>query len=162
MPVPIGSTGFSRGRSTVIVKAPIERVRAAVLSFGRYPEFMPHYKQCRLLGRTRTGGWDLYMEVSALHGAVTLWARVEIQKPTVADGVETYTSRFISGNVRDLQATWRLEKIDADKTRLSLEVFLRPKMPLPKRLINAENLEGSARAIAAIRARVEQEAVARR
>jgi hypothetical protein len=102
------------------------------------------------------------MEVSALHGAVTLWARIEIEKPTVVDGAEIYRSRFISGNVRDLQAIWRIEKIDADKTRLSLEVFLRPKMPLPKRLINAENLEGSARAIAAIRARVEQEAVARR
>ncbi|WP_437681034.1 type II toxin-antitoxin system RatA family toxin [Sorangium sp. So ce131] len=154
--VPIGATGFSRGRSTTVVKAPIERVRAAVLSFDRYPEFMPHYKQCRLLGRTPNGGWDVYMEVSALQGAVTMWARIEIQKPVVADGVETYTSRFVSGNVRDLQATWRLEKIDARTTRLSLEVFLRPKLPLPKRLVNAENLEGSSSAIAAMRARLEQ------
>ncbi|AUX41772.1 hypothetical protein SOCE26_031950 [Sorangium cellulosum] len=154
--VPIGATGFSRGRSTAVVKAPIERVRAAVLSFDRYPEFMPHYKKCRLLGRTPDGGWDVYMEVSALEGAVTMWARIEIQKPVVADGVETYTSRFLSGNVRDLQATWRLEKIDARTTRLSLEVFLRPKLPLPKRLVNAENLEGSSHAIAAMRARLER------
>ncbi|WP_437536091.1 SRPBCC family protein [Sorangium sp. So ce726] len=156
MAVPIGSTGFARGRSTVVVKGPLERVRAAVLSFERYPEFMPHYKKCRLLGRTPAGGWDLYMEVEALSGAVTMWARIEIQKPVVEDGVETYASRFISGNVQDLQATWRLEKIDAQSTRLSLEVFLRPKLPLPKSLLNAENLDGSARAVAAIRARVEQ------
>ncbi len=96
------------------------------------------------------------MEVSALSGAVTMWARIEMQKPVVEDGVETYSSRFISGNVQDLQATWRLEKIDAQSTRLSLEVFLRPKLPLPKSLLNAENLDGSARAVAAIRARVEQ------
>ncbi|HTN89225.1 MAG TPA: hypothetical protein VL242_36355, partial [Sorangium sp.] len=64
--VPIGSTGFTRGRSTAVVKASMERVRATVLSFDRYPEFMPHYKKCRLLGRTPPGGWDVYMEVSAL------------------------------------------------------------------------------------------------
>ncbi|WP_437736932.1 type II toxin-antitoxin system RatA family toxin [Sorangium sp. So ce1335] len=155
--VPIGSTGFSRGRSTAVVKAPIERVRATVLSFERYPEFMPHYKKCRVLGRTPSGGWDVYMEVSALHGAVTLWARLEIQKAAAAaDGVETYSSRFVSGNVQDLQATWRLEKIDDDTTRLSLDIFLRPKLPLPKSLLNAENLDGSARAIVAVRARIEQ------
>ncbi|WP_437818544.1 type II toxin-antitoxin system RatA family toxin [Sorangium sp. So ce1078] len=154
--VPIGNTGFSRGRSTAVVKAPLERVRATVLSFERYPEFMPHYKKCRLLGRTPAGGWDIYMEVSALQGAVTMWARIEIQKPVIVDGVETYSSRFASGNVKDLQATWRLEKIDARTTRVSLDVFLRPKLPLPKSLLNAENLDGSARAIAALRARVEQ------
>ncbi|XXY48194.1 SRPBCC family protein [Sorangium sp. So ce269] len=154
--VPIGSTGFSRGRSTAVVKAPIDRVRATVLSFDRYPEFMPHYKKCRLLGRTPSGGWDVYMEVSALQGAVTMWARVEMQKSVLADGGETYSSRFVSGNVQDLQATWRLEKIDAQTTRLSLDVFLRPKLPLPKSLLNTENLEGSARAIAAIRTRIEQ------
>ncbi|AUX21958.1 hypothetical protein SOCEGT47_024560 [Sorangium cellulosum] len=160
--IPIGGTGYSRGRSTAVVKAPIERVRATVLSFERYPEFMPHYKKCRVLGRTPSGGWDVYMEVSALQGAVTMWARIEIQKPVLADGAETYSSRFISGNVRDLQAVWRLERIDAGSTRVSLEVFLRPKLPLPKRLINAENMEGSARALAALRARVEGAGVARR
>lgn len=160
--IPIGDTGYTRGRSTAIVKAPIERVRATVLSFERYPEFMPHYKKCRVLGRTPSGGWDVYMEVSALQGAITMWARIEIQKPVVADGVETYSSRFVSGNVRDLQAVWRLERIDAGSTRVSLEVFLRPKLPLPKRLVNAENVEGSASAIAALRARVEGAGVAHR
>ncbi|WP_437941134.1 type II toxin-antitoxin system RatA family toxin [Sorangium sp. So ce341] len=154
--VPIGTTGFSRGRSTAVVKAPLERVRATVLSFERYPEFMPHYKKCRVLGRTPAGGWDIYMEVSALQGAVTMWARIEIQKPVLVDGVETYASRFVAGNVKDLQATWQLEKIDARTTRVSLEVFLRPKLPLPKSLLNAENLDGSARAVAAVRARAEQ------
>ncbi|WP_438001165.1 SRPBCC family protein [Sorangium sp. So ce185] len=154
--VPIGSTGFSRGRSTAVVKAPLERVRATVLSFERYPEFMPHYKKCRVLGRTPAGGWDIYMEVSALQGAVTMWARIEFQKAALVDGVETYSSRFVAGNVKDLQATWQLEKIDARTTRVSLEVFLRPKLPLPKSLLNAENLDGSARAVAAVRARAEQ------
>ncbi|WP_129581412.1 MULTISPECIES: type II toxin-antitoxin system RatA family toxin [Sorangium] len=154
--VPIGSTGLSRGRSTAVVKAPLERVRATVLSFERYPEFMPHYKKCRVLGRTPAGGWDIYMEVSALQGAVTMWARIEIQKRALVEGVETYSSRFVAGNVKDLQATWQLEKIDGRTTRVSLEVFLQPKLPLPKSLLNAENLDGSARAVAAVRARAEQ------
>jgi ribosome-associated toxin RatA of RatAB toxin-antitoxin module len=154
--VPVGDTGFARGRSTAIVRAPLDRVRAAVLEFARYPEFMPHYEACRVLGRTPNGGRDVYMEVSALHGAVKMWARLEIPKPILIEGVETYPSRFIDGNVEELQAIWRMEKIDVEQTRLSLEVFLRPKLPLPKGLINSENLEGSASAVAAMRARIER------
>lgn len=154
--VPIGDTGFSRGRSTAIVRAPLDRVRAVVLGFARYPEFMPHYEKCRVLGVTPGGGHDVYMEVSALNGVVKMWARLEIPKPVLIEGVETYASRMLAGNVRDLQAIWRLQAIDGQQTRLSIEIFLRPKLPLPQQLLNTENLEGSARAIAAMRARIEQ------
>jgi ribosome-associated toxin RatA of RatAB toxin-antitoxin module len=160
--VPVGASGYFRGRSAAIVRAPIDRVRAVVLGFARYPEFMPHYEKCRVLGRTPGGGSDVYMEVSALHGAMKMWARVEMPKPIFIEGVETYASRMLAGNVHDLQAIWRLETIDAQQTRLSLEVFLKPKLPLPKSLVNAENLEGSASAIAAMRARIEEGEIATR
>jgi ribosome-associated toxin RatA of RatAB toxin-antitoxin module len=155
VPVPVDGTSLVRGRSTVTVNAPIEKVREGILGFARYPEFMPHYSNCRVLGRTPTGGRDVYMEVEALHGAVHMWARIDVPKPAVADGLETYDTKFLDGNVRDFKAIWRLRKVDDAKTQLSLEVFLNPKIPLPDGLINGENLSGSAKGVAAMRSRIE-------
>jgi ribosome-associated toxin RatA of RatAB toxin-antitoxin module len=156
VPVPIGGSALVHGKSTVTVAAPIDRVREAVLGFGHYAEFMPHYSNCRVLGRTASGGRDVYMEVEALHGAVHMWARVDVPKPSIVDGVETYQTKFLDGNVRDFQATWRLKKVDEAKTELSLEVFLHPKIPLPDGLVNDENLDGSANGVHAMRTRAER------
>jgi len=156
VPVPIPGSELVRGRSTITVAAPIDKVRAAVLDFPHYAEFMPHYAKCKLLGRTAGGARDVYMEVSALHGAVTMWARVAVQKPKTVDGVEMHEARFVEGNVKQLAATWRLKKLDNDKTELSLEIFLDPAIPLPKKVINHENLDGSADGVRAMKARAEK------
>src|SRR5260221_7876660 len=37
--LPIANSELVRGRATVTVKAPIEKVREAVLAFAQYPEF---------------------------------------------------------------------------------------------------------------------------
>lgn len=154
--VPVGAgSALVHGRSTVTVHTPIEDARKGILGFAHYAEFMPHYSNCRVLGRTPSGGRDVYMEIEALHGAVHLWARVEVPKPSIVDGRETYPTRFLEGNVRDFQATWRLRKIDEAKTELSLEVFLHPKIPLPDSLVNEENLDGSASGVSAMRTRIE-------
>jgi hypothetical protein len=156
--VPIAGTDLVRGRSTVTVKAPIEKVRAAVLGFSHYAEFMPHYKNAKLLGKTPNGGRDVYMEIEALHGAVTMWARIEVPKPTIDEnGVETYATTFIKGgNVKDFQAIWRMKKLDEGHTELSLEVFLQPSITLPAELQNDENVEGSAKGVLAMRDRAER------
>lgn len=154
--VPIPGSSLVRGRSTAVVDAPLARVRAAVLDFARYPEFMPHFNICRVLGKSASGGRDIYLEVAALHGAVKMWARMDAQKATRVGGVETHALRFVEGNVRDLSAVWRLKPLDGGKTELSLEVFLHPRLPLPAKLINNENLDGSAQGVAAVRARAEK------
>ncbi|HSN99123.1 MAG TPA: SRPBCC family protein [Candidatus Nanopelagicales bacterium] len=155
-PVPIPGTHLVRGRSTLVVDAPVSRVRAAIRAFSRYPEFMPHFRTCRIIGRSPSGGRDLYLEVEALHGAVKMWARVDAMKPAEADGVETHAIRFLEGNVRELSATWRLRPLSGSQTELSLEIFLHPRLPLPVSLLNSENLDGSARGVQAIRARSER------
>ena len=100
------------------------------------------------------------MEVEALHGAVSLWARLDVLKPATSNGVETIDTNFEEGNVKDLKATWRLKKVDAQRTELTLEVFLNPKLPLPSRLVNEQNVEGSALGVLAMRTRVEGAAAA--
>ncbi|HEY4122750.1 MAG TPA: SRPBCC family protein [Byssovorax sp.] len=153
--VPMDGTDLVRGKSTVKVAAPIDKVREAVLGFSHYAEFMPHYKSAKVLGRAPSGGKDVYMEVEALNGAAQMWARVDVPKPTMIDGVETYDTKFLDGNVREFKAIWRLKKLDEQSTELSLEVFMYPKLPLPSGLLNSENVKGSASGVLAMRARAE-------
>jgi hypothetical protein len=82
-------------------------------------------------------------------------ARIEVPKPTTVDGVRRTTPNT-RGNVKDLKAIWRLKQVDDAQTSLSLEVFLNPRLPLPKRLINKENLDGSAAAVIAAKGRIER------
>lgn len=154
--VPIPGSELVRGRSTVTVKAPIAKVRESVLDFGHYADFMPHYSSARVLGRTPSGAREVYMEITALHGAVKMWTRIELPKPTTIDGVETWETRFIEGNIDDFKAIWRLRRVDDETTELSLEVFLKPKIPLPNDLLNEENLSGSAKGVMAMRDRAEK------
>ena len=155
--VPIAGSEYVRGRTTILVKAPIQRVREAVFDFGHYAEFMPHYRGSRLLGRTPTGARDVYMEVEAMHGVVRMWAEIEVAKPVVqADGTELIDIRFIKGNVKNFSGAWRLRKIDDVSTQLALEVFLEPGIPLPTALINRENLVGSRDGVQAMRGHAEQ------
>lgn len=159
--VPIPGTDFVRGRTTLKVNAPLEKVREAVLDFGRYTEFMPFFRGSRVLGRTAAGARDVYMEIEALHGAVRLWVQIEIPRPTIVDDVETYESRFVKGNVKEFKAIWRLRRIDDDATELSLEVFLQPLLPLPTALVNRGNVGGSMKGATAMRARIEGAAPAK-
>jgi ribosome-associated toxin RatA of RatAB toxin-antitoxin module len=154
--VPIEGSELVRGRSTTQVAASLEKTREAVLDFAHYADFMPHYRNAKVLGRTETGARDVYMEVEALFGAVSFWAEVEMPKAQIIDGVETWETHFRKGNVKDFKAIWRLKKIDATTTELSLEVFLHPSLPLPVKLVNDENLKGSSSGVAAMRGRAEQ------
>ena len=158
--VPIQGTEMVRGSATVVVHAPIDKVREAVLGFGEYSQFMPHYKKCKLLGRTPAGSRDVYMEITALHGAVSMWGRLEVPKPAVVDGVETVEMKLIEGNVKDLKGTWRFSRVDDDHTQLTLEVFLLPNIPLPMSILNEENVKGAVNGVVAMRTRAEKSVAA--
>jgi ribosome-associated toxin RatA of RatAB toxin-antitoxin module len=154
--VPIAGSTLVRGRSTVTVQAPVHRVREQILAFARYPEFMPHYSKCRVIGPSPSGGRDVYMEVKALHGALQWWARLDVKKPAQIDGREVIDTSFLDGNVKELSARWAMKRLDDDKTELMLEVFLEPKLPLPASLLNSENLDGSANGVLAMKAQSER------
>jgi ribosome-associated toxin RatA of RatAB toxin-antitoxin module len=154
--VPIEGTDLVRGKSTIVVHAPIDKVREQLFAFAQYPEFMPHYQKAKVLGKAPSGGRDVYMEIEALNGAVSFWTRVDMpRKPAMVDGTEVYEAKMLDGNVKDFKAIWRVKKIDDATTELSLEVFLQPKLPLPTSILNSENLKGASAGVTAMRARIE-------
>lgn len=152
--VPMAGSELVHGRSTVLVEAPIAKVREAVLDFDRYAEFMPHYRQSRVLSRQPDGTSELYMQIEALHGAVKMWARVAMPPPRKDGDAEVHESRFIDGNVKDFVAIWRLRPLDERRTELSLQVFLQPKLPMPSSVLNEENLDGAVKGVTAMRERI--------
>jgi len=153
--VAVNGTKMLRGRSTVLVNAPLDKVRTAVLDVDHYAEFMPHYRSARVLGRKPDGSRELYMQVAALGGALRMWARVTMAK-TESAGIETYETQFVDGNVREFKAIWVLKPLDEHRTSLTLEVFLHPKLPMPLKFLNGENLDGAVKGVSAMRDRAEQ------
>jgi ribosome-associated toxin RatA of RatAB toxin-antitoxin module len=154
--IPIENSELVRGSASVIVRAPLPRVREEVLRFGEYAEFMPHYQKSRVLGRTSSGAREVYMEIHALHGAVRMWAKVEVPKPIVDGDGERIEMRMTEGNVKNLEGVWRLRAIDAETTELTLEIFLHPNIPMPARMMNDENIRGAVRGVSAMQQRVER------
>jgi hypothetical protein len=138
-----------------VVNAPIDKARKEILDYGSYAEFMPHYAGSRVLGPKGDGGREVYMQWKALGGAVKLWARFDMLPKKEADGREAYESTFVDGNVETAFAAWRLESVAPDQTRIELEIFLKPKLPLPPSLLNHENTQGATQGVMAMAAKIE-------
>jgi len=139
----------------VVVHAPIEQVRAVVFGFEHYPEFMPSYKGCHVLGTTPQGGREVRMEIEVLGGLLKLWTRMEVSPAAMIDGTETYEARMIEGNVREFMTRWQLRELDRATTRLTVESFMELKIPLPDSVVNRGSIDGAREAILAIKRRAE-------
>ncbi len=153
--VPVAGSALVRARATAEIAAPIEAVRAVVLDLERYPELTPIYSRARVFGTTARGGRDVYLELNELGGG-HLWVRAEISRPVVADGVETYEARLITGNVDAFRARWQLEELGRARTRLTLESFVEPPLGLPAKLVNRGNMDGARETVLALKRRAER------
>ncbi len=153
--VAIKGSDLVRGRSRLVVLAPIDKVRRHVLNFDRYAEFMPHYSFSRILTLRDDGGRQVMMEVEAIGGLIKMWTKIEMPPPRMEGNLEVHESEFVEGNVDDFKAIWRLRRLNDSHTELSLEVFLEPSLPLPDSLINSENVGGAFDGVIAMRNRIE-------
>jgi hypothetical protein len=153
---PVPGSDIARVHATVLVRAPLARVREVIFDCPHYPEFLKDYHKCVDEGPTPGGGHAWRMDIVELGGLIKLWIRAEIGAPTVASGVETYDGRYLEGNVRAFASRWRLEPVPGgDLTRLTLESHMDPKLPLPSSLINGGSVDGIKDAILAIKRRAE-------
>lgn len=150
--LPVAGTSIQRIRATIVMEAPVDRVRDVVFDYGRYPEFMSIYEKASVLSTTAAGARVVHMQ---LGGLVHLWMRVEISPPARQGNTETYEGRLVQGNVKAFKPRWELESL-GDKTRVTVESFMDPDLPLvPSGLINSGARDGVRDAIVALKARVE-------
>lgn len=149
----VRGSSIERVRATVAVNAPVDRVRAVLFDFTRYPQFMPHYSSGAVLHTTPSGGRVVRMEIDQV---VHLWMQIEIGPPSTTAGVESYEGRLAEGNVKAFQPRWEIEPIEGGRTRLRVESFLDPGLTLvPSSFVNSGAREGIRDAILALKARCE-------
>jgi ribosome-associated toxin RatA of RatAB toxin-antitoxin module len=125
------------------------------LDFDRYPEFISKFDKAKVVGRDGAKT-DVYLQVPILKGAAKVWAVVRFEPPkTLNEDEEVIAASMVKGNVKRLDATWRIKKIDADNTQLNLEMLIVPKLPVPGSLVTGEVAYAADEAVTGSRNRAE-------
>jgi ribosome-associated toxin RatA of RatAB toxin-antitoxin module len=134
------------GAARVNVDAPEGLVRSVVQDYGNYQNFMAYFKKSRIIGRSGDKT-DVYVEVAILKGAGKIWAVVRFDPIKQVDGGAVLTGHMIKGNVKRLEATWRLKKLDDSATQVALELLILLDMPVPESLVVPELRFAAAKAV---------------
>jgi ribosome-associated toxin RatA of RatAB toxin-antitoxin module len=134
------------GAARVNVDAPEELVRSVVLDYKNYATFMARFEKSQVVGRSGDKT-DVYLQVPILKGAAKVWAVVRFEPIKQVDGGEVLTGHMIKGNVKRLDATWRLKKLDDSTTQVALELLIVPDLPVPDSLVVPEVRFAAAKAV---------------
>jgi ribosome-associated toxin RatA of RatAB toxin-antitoxin module len=137
---------MNAGAARVNVDAPEEVVRQVVLDYKNYANFMTRFEKSRIVGRSGDKT-DVYLQVPILKGAAKVWAIVRFEPVKDVNGTEVVAGHMIKGNVKRLDATWRLKKLDDTTTNVVLELLIVPDMPVPDSLVVPEVRFAAAKAV---------------
>jgi len=137
---------MNAGAARVNVDAPEELVRSVVLDYKNYASFMSRFEKSQIVGRSGDKT-DVYLQVPILKGAAKVWAVVRFEPIKQVDGAEVVVGHMIKGNVKRLDATWRLKKLDDSSTQVVLELLIVPDMPVPDSLVVPEVRFAAAKAV---------------
>jgi len=137
---------INAGAARVNVDAPEELVRSVVLDYKNYAKFMSRFEKSQIVGRSGDKT-DVYLQVPILKGAAKVWAVVRFEPIKQVDGTEVVTGHMIKGNVKRLDATWRLKKLDDSSTQVALELLIVPDLPVPDSLVVPEVRFAAAKAV---------------
>jgi ribosome-associated toxin RatA of RatAB toxin-antitoxin module len=150
-------SSIKAGAARVAVKATPEAVRKVVTDFKSYPEFISKFEKARVVGKDGDKT-DVYLQVPILKGAAKVWAVVRFDPPKSVNGEELVAGTMLKGNVKRLDATWRIKKIDDGNTQLNLELLIVPKLPFPGSLVTGEVAYAADEAVTGSRDRAEKQA----
>jgi len=134
------------GAARVNVDAPEEVVRSVVLDYKNYASFISRFEKARVVGRSGDKT-DVYLQVPILKGAANVWAIVRFEPVKQENGGEVVTGHMIKGNVKRLDAVWRLKKLDDMSTQVVLELLIVPDLPVPDSLVIPEVRFAAAKAV---------------
>lgn len=144
------------GGARITVKAPREAVEKIVLDFRHYEKFISRFEKSKVVGRDGDKT-DVYLEVPILKGAAKIWAVVRFEPPKqVDDDTKIVVGRMVKGNVKRLDAEWRIMRIDDDNTQLNLELLIVPTLPVPGSMVTGEVAYAADTAVTGSRNRAEK------
>jgi len=143
--LPQSSTPAGAARTTVA--APPEVVKSVVMDFAHYSGFIQRFEKSRVV-RRKGGQTDVYLEVPILKRTAKIWAVVRFDAPTRVGDQEIIKGRMVDGNVKKLDANWKLRKTADNKTELELELLIVPNLYVPDTLLLPEVRYAAFKAVA--------------
>ena len=116
--------------------APIDAVTAIVRDYASYRDFMPHFRQSRVLAQ-RGDRAMVYMEVGILRDAHRLWAQMRVSTRE-ENGRRIVDARMVEGNMTTFEARWELQSTEDGRTRARFRLMVDPDLPLPDAAVSSE------------------------
>jgi ribosome-associated toxin RatA of RatAB toxin-antitoxin module len=151
-------SSIKAGAARMQVRAPIDVVRQVVTDFGAYGEYIKRFEKVRVVGR-RGKVTDVYLQVPILKGTAKVWGVVRFEPVKQGpNGEEVIVGKLLQGNVKRLDALWRLSRVDDATTKLDLELLIVPDLaiPVPGSLVTGEVAYAAERAVKGLSQRSEQ------
>ncbi|HEY3499566.1 MAG TPA: SRPBCC family protein [Polyangiaceae bacterium] len=144
--VKVKDSDWNAGAARAHVAANKDVLRAVVTDYAHYASIITRFRQARVIGRSGDKT-DVYLEVPILKGAAKVWAVVRFEPPKREGDHEVVRGRMLKGNVKRLDAVWRIREVDETSARLDLELLIVPDLPAPRSLVLGEIRSAAARAV---------------
>jgi hypothetical protein len=155
--VKVPNADINAGAARARVQSNNATLKNVLLDYPHYSQIITRFEKARVVGRVGQQT-DVYLEVPILHGASKIWAIVRFDAPKTEGADEVIRGRMVRGNVKRLDAAWRVRKVDETSADLSLELLILPDLPAPHSLILSEVRRAAARAVSGARAEAERRA----
>jgi ribosome-associated toxin RatA of RatAB toxin-antitoxin module len=153
----VKNSGYSAGAARATVFASDQVVRSVVTDFGRYEDFISRFKSAKIVGKSGNKT-DVYLQVPILKGTVKIWAVVRFDPPKASGSDHVIVGHMVKGNVKRLDAVWRIRQLDDKRTDLRLELTIVPDLPVPESLVMGEVRYAAAKAVSGTRDEAERRA----
>lgn len=148
--VPHPGISVRRGRAVALVDAPVDRVLAVVENYGGYAGFLPHFEKSQVLSQ-RGSSALVYVQVSILHGAATIWAQLKLRPQKATGETRVIEGKMMKGNVKHFEARWEVTPYGPNQTLVSFELLVDPDLPLPSGVVSTEVQKSARKTIRALR-----------
>jgi len=157
--VKVANADIHAGAARARVLSSRDTVRGVLTDYAHYSQIITRFEKARIVGRVGQQT-DVYLEVPILHGATKIWAVVRFDPPKSEGGDDVVRGHMVRGNVKRLDAVWRLRKVDEASTDLALELLIVPDLsiPAPRSLVLSETQRAAARAVSGARSEAERRA----
>lgn len=144
------------GAARVGVSAPPELVRAVLTDYRHYSKLSSRFERARVVGK-KGKQTDVYLQVPILKGSAKIWVVLRFDPPRrVDDDEEVIEARMVKGNVKRMEALWRIRRAEEGRTALHLEMLIDPDLPFPATLVTAEVARAADISVTGARRRAEE------
>lgn len=144
-------TDVDWGKAVGVVNAPFDRVMGAVSGYAAYQEFLPHFRQSRVLSQRGTSAM-VYLEASVIQDTVTLWANLRIRELAPRGQTRIIEASMTDGNMERFLARWEVAPLDGGQRALvSFQLLVEPSVPMPASVFTRENVKSARKTIRALR-----------